>query len=536
MYTEKELIHEVSNWLKETKKYLEAVKKSTENNQVFFFKFTELEWLIVESGYIEECIRNLYKKSVPGIESFIKTNIKVFKNLNAKSKEFIIKSPWTNYWEDDSGSRVEILTTMMISLTLSLEKLYFLHVFKGINAEIGHLDEDKDSLILLNSLYEILRASPAQKHHPLLEQILEGFSILSYIPKDSELKFLVDLGFTSIKLLKQSGIETIDFRAHPSDKPDSNYVLSYKSLARDFYQLSLSWLMISNNHIIGIRFSPNMGDIGIPIPQSINLLTKLKILIIDNESLIHEYKKFLPFDKLPNQITSLNNLRILYIINSELNEFPKEFTQLSHLRYLYILDSQLHTVPNFTTMFPKLRELRLEVGFLKKTPDWLFEFARKHYSRRYIQNGVSKEDAAVLGLLEILSRPLEHAEYNLECDLWVCFGHCGYSINKLGRVTDLKLGLWTQSSRNPPFILLPCFPEEICQLRQLENLYICNGTYSEEYGFFPPHYKEKADAWIPESIRDLKSLRYLCTNAKYTKSLKPFLESLEKFETDVFEP
>jgi len=352
--------------------------------------------------------------------------------------------------------------------------------------------------------------------------------------KDSELKVFVDMGFSSLKILSQSGIDSLDsYKAHQLDKPYDNFhPLSYDDLARDFQQNPQNWLISSKQHIIGIRFYPNL-DFG--IPQSINLFTKLKILIINNES-HEEYKKILPLDKLPNQITSLTNLRILYVINSELNEFPKEFAQLSHLRYLYILDSQLHTVPNFTTMFPKLRRLRLEVGFLKKTPDWLFDFARKHYSRRYIQKGVSKDDAAVLGLLEILSRPLERAEYDLECEFWEYNCHCGYSINELGRVTDLKLGFSTQSSRNPPFYLLPCFPEVICKLRQLEKLYICNGTYSEEYGFCPPHYKEKADAWIPESIRELKSLRYLCTNAKYTKSLKPFLESLEKFETDVFEP
>jgi len=360
--------------------------------------------------------------------------------------------------------------------------------------------------------------------------------IPKYYPKVSELKMLVDLGFSSLKNLSQSGIYSIDsYKVHQLDKPNENYhTFSYNNLARDFQQHPENWLIFSKQHIIGIRFFPNL-EFG--IPQSINLLTKLKILIIDNESLEKgDYKKILPLDNLPNEIIHLTNLRILYIMNSELKEFPKEFAQLSHLRYLYILDSRLPFVPNFTELFPKLRGLTLEGGPLKKTPDWLFEFARKHYSRRYIQEGVSKEDAAVLGLLEIISRPLERAEYNVEGDLWEYNCYCGYSINELGRVTDLKLGFWMQSSRIPPFYLLPCFPEEICKLRQLEKLYICNGIYSEEYGFWPPHWKEKADAWIPESIRELKSLRYLWSNAKYSESLKPFLEALEKFEADVFEP
>ena len=416
------------------------------------------------------------------------------------------------------------------SLKLLAVKFFFQHQVKGTLSLLEYLVENERSIEMLSGLYEILQASPSPEHRELLEKMDKRLSSL-WVPKASELKVLVDLGFTRLK--SENGIEVIDsYKAHQLDKPCDNFhTFSYDNLARDFELNPESLLILSKQHIIGIKLYPKFPNLG--IPQSINLLTKLKILIIDNESLEKgDYKKILPLDNLPNEIIHLKNLRILYIMNSELKEFPKEFAQISHLRYLYILDSRLRFVPNFTIMFPKLRGLTLEGGPLKKTPNWLFEFARKHYSRRYIQKGVNKEDATVLGFLEILSRPLERAEYN---DIWDYNCH-GYTTNELGRITDLKLGFWMQSSRNPPFYLLPCFPEEICKLRQLEKLYICNGIYSEEYGFWPPHWKEKADARIPESIRELKSLRYLWTNAKYSKSLKPFLESLEMFETDVFEP
>jgi hypothetical protein len=520
MYTEKEMIHEATSRLKETKKNLEIVKKSMIRDDLK----TYLQWLIVQSGYVEECVRIISKKHLEGIETFVKKNIEAIRRFSVKSEEFVRKSPWLNKRGDDSWNRVMYLKTLMISLALSLTKSYLLHEFKGMNTKIETLDKNEDSLILLNDLHEILRASPAQEHHSLLERLLDGYSTLPYVPIGSELKVLVDMGFTSIEYL-EGVVDSLDH--YKARLCSSHYEFSYEGLARDFYEFKDHLIIISKQHIIGIIFQPKLE---LRIPKSINLLTKLKIIIIDNQPQAGEYSNFLisPLDTIPNEIAELTKLRILYVINSGLNEFPEEFTQLSKLRYLYVINSNLQVVPNLTKTFPKLRRLRLEGVPLKKTPDWLFEFARKHNSRRYIQKGVKKEDAAVLGLLEIISRPLEEEEYD---DNWCSWCFCGYHTNQLGSVTKLFLGFSTQHSQH--YVLL-YFPEEICKLQQLEILYICNGIYSEERGYYPPCDKEKADAWIPESIRELKSLRYLWTNAKYSESLKPFFSSLKKFNTNIF--
>ena len=353
--------------------------------------------------------------------------------------------------------------------------------------------------------------------------------------KASEGKTLVDLGFI-LECLDPPNFYTppfLDKERRFRWNDNLSIILSYEDLAEDLYYFGE--FSVNNQHVVGIKI--NYSNRG--IPRSINLLTKLKILIIDNEG---PRGVKLPFDTIPEEITQLTSLRILFIANSEMEEFPKEFAQFSGLRYLTIVNSTLKIVPNFIKMFPKLRQLHLETGFMEKTPDWLFEFAREHHAKKFIKKGVNKEDAAVLGLLEILSAKLWEAKFTpVDYIYWENMydeNYNYYDINEFGRVTDLKLGYWNRHS----FRVLHYFPEEICKLHHLENLYICTGTYSkfwnhmgEEVWGINPEGKGKVTAWIPESIRGLKSLRRLWSNAKYSASLKPFLESLEKFETDVYE-
>lgn len=352
--------------------------------------------------------------------------------------------------------------------------------------------------------------------------------------KESESKTLVDLGFV-LECLEPTDFYTppIFREPHRFKWDDHNFTfLSYEELAWAMYSF-LPWeAFITNHHVTGIYLNYSYRG----IPRSINLLTKLKILIIDNEGPRGEK---LPFDTIPEEITQLTSLRILHLNNSEMEEFPKEFAHFSSLRSLTIVNSTLKIVPNFIKMFPKLRQLHLETGFMEKTPDWLLEFAREHHAKKFIKKGVIKEDAVVLGLLEILSAILGEVEITSELDHWENAydeNYNYYRINEFGRVTDLKLGYWNQHS-SPNFRAFHYFPEEICNLLHLENLYICTGTYSkfwndrgEEVWGINPEGKGKVTAWIPESIRELKSLRRLWSNAKYSASLKPFLESLEKFD------
>jgi len=422
----------------------------------------------------------------------------------------------------------------MTSLTFALAKSYFSYEFKGTNAKIETLDENKDSLILLNCLHEILRTSSIREYHSLLEQLLDGFSALPNVPVASELKVLVDMGFTSLHD-SDYFIINIDYdEVYSSDTPlNYDYEFSYESLAWKLLLFDSKFIM-SNHHIIGIRL--NFDDF--KIPKSINLLTRLRILIIENQVVS-------PLVTIPNEIAELTNLRILYIINLELNEFPKEFAQLSKMRYLYIINSNLKDVPNLSEMFPKLRRLGLKGVDLKSTPNWLFEFARSRHSKEYIREGTKREDAAVLGLLEILiDEPLEnmppvlsppprnlpwHITYNNDFTL----SKVQYTLNKSGNVIGLDIGWW-RGEHIGNYALLPYFPEEISKLKYLEALRIgllykrFRLYLKEEHGPYDNESKIP-ESLIPESIRELKSLRLFWTNAKFSESLKPFINSLEKF-------
>ena len=50
-----------------------------------------------------------------------------------------------------------------------------------------------------------------------------------------------------------------------------------------------------------------------------------------------------------------------------------------------------------------------------------------------------------------------------------------------------------------------------------------------QYSHYYWEYIDGIDAMIPNSISNLKSLKYLYTNAKHSDSLNPYLQSLKKF-------
>lgn len=380
-----------------------------------------------------------------------------------------------------------------------------------------------------------------------------------------ELKLLVELGFTSSEQLKEECTDLGQFEVYHND---DCYMLNYKEFTRDFANTSMFYndrIVIGNYNVIALKLYQE------EIPESIKLLKKLKILVIDN---------------------------------ADIKEFPKALAQLSNIRYLYIKKSSLTDIPNLVIMFPKLIYLGLNGVKLRDTPDWLFKFARKHHSRQYIRRsledmnqlslfhvgwiktvrfnqGVDKKDAAVLGLLEILiGMPLNNDQvvekiaqgysvgrsisrytseiypfgeprekipdelYNKIMDTqskmaeWLrntpdeateemlrmpwdyndlsCEPR--YTLNDSGNVIGLDIAILPCESGE---LLLPYFPEEICKLHNLQVLRV-GFCYSDE------HYNH-VQAQIPESIQELKELRYFWTNARYSPSLWPYLNTLKKF-------
>lgn len=320
----------------------------------------------------------------------------------------------------------------------------------------------------------------------------------------NEFKFLQDNGWCQEKedwsqFSESCGILDLEHVQDFEDFPITYLGLYFELCYGDFQ------LIFHKNHIIGIKL-----HLDNEIPPSIKYLKKLKMLVL--------YGAFNYYDDHHHHG------------QSEISFFKDIFSKIAllpNLRYLTIENSRIREIPDLAKMFPKLRELKLPGTLLKTTPDWLYKFASKIPQTRYlISIGVNKEEAEVLRFLGILSTSFGlHEEWD---DL------SGYSIDNSGHVIKLKLGYDYASS--PHFEAFPYFPEEICELKYLEKLYINveNIIYSEEHKCFFPN-KEKADAWIPESIVQLESLQYLCTNAKYSESLSPYLKSLERFIDDVYE-
>jgi len=382
-----------------------------------------------------------------------------------------------------------------------------------------------------------------------------------------ELKLLVEMGFISSEKIKKGHFTDLDW-----DKvyPDNDYRLDYytfnfREYTRNFANNDGHSIIIGNYNVIGLRIYQDK------IPESFKSLKKLKILVIDNANMI---------------------------------EFPKALAQLRNLRYLYIKQSNITDIPNLSVMFPKLIYLGLNGVKLQSSPDWLFEFARKHHSRHYLRNGigdinqiphlivgwiktvkfnrgVDKKDAAVLGFLEILTGspivndqpekritnqsnvfnesiwpkmqremirlgdnkllekyskkyPEEPPERYLTLP-WDYNDREGrlprYTLNDSGNVIGLDIALLYHEGEE---ILLPYFPEEICKLHNLQVLRI-GFQYPQIYPDPDSEYhysdfnNDLVTARIPNSIRKLKELRYFWTNAGYSSSLKPFLNTLKEF-------
>lgn len=302
---------------------------------------------------------------------------------------------------------------------------------------------------------------------------------------------------------------------------------------------------------------------------------------------------FITESEIPTSISLLKRLEALVIENANLNTLPKELTQLKKLRRLDIIESNLESIPNLAATFPKLERLVLKGVKLKSTPAWLLDFARKHYSYHYMSElpnfgnikdpgwydefifnvGVNKEDAAVLGLLEILlggsldnDQVIDHIYGSFdtinqsldeiydeirskvvptlkseqgELSIITCTAPWDYNrmidvprftLNKEGYVIGLDVAMLLCEGGE---LLLPYFPKEIGNLQHLQVLRI-GFQYPQIYPSPDSEYhlsdlNEDPKARIPNSIRKLKDLRYFWTNAKYSEALKPFLNSLEEF-------
>ena len=197
--------------------------------------------------------------------------------------------------------------------------------------------------------------------------------------------------------------------------------------------------------------------------------------------------------EIPESIGYLSKLKYLSITDSEeLTALPNSFKNLRNLRHLYFYNTGIKKFPDVISSLPKLRSLGLQGIKLDGIPETVKKIGYKHHSREYIKEGVNRNDANVLGLLEILAgQPFEKTIYDNEHADW--YADCPvtrYDLEDDGHVSGLTFAEFSDRA-------ISYIPEEI---KNLKNLY---GLTIEKY-------------WGPNEVT-------------IPKSLEPFLKSLKYF-------
>ena len=167
----------------------------------------------------------------------------------------------------------------------------------------------------------------------------------------------------------------------------------------------------------------------------------------------------------------------------ELGELPESIGLLSKLEYLDIRGNELKSLPSSFNSLSNLKELILAENNLENDLDFIYEFAKHHYSNHYEKEGVISSEAPVLGLLEIFKgEPLEIIENSIDLTDMECLNF--FKLDEFGHV----IGIYIDDPG-----LVGIFPKQICYLNFLEELRLSHGLISG----------------IPEEIELLTSLRVL---------------------------
>ncbi len=158
--------------------------------------------------------------------------------------------------------------------------------------------------------------------------------------------------------------------------------------------------------------------------------------------------------------------------------------QLKKLKSLDIEASNLSSIPEFLADLPSLENLSLNGVNLTQTPEWLFEFVKKNYVSKYVEKGVNENDAAVLGLFDILlGRELYDVKkpewYESDIKHFGYFNEDWYNSNMAMKTWHYKIdesgnviGLYIRNYGERGYEWLNYIPPEICQLKNLKEVSI----------------------------------------------------------------
>jgi len=208
---------------------------------------------------------------------------------------------------------------------------------------------------------------------------------------------------------------------------------------------------------------------------------------------------------------------------------PESINFLTELRYLYINNIKLENVSKYLLNLQNLEKIYIHSDEnLKEAPDWLYDLCNSKFSRKYIEKGVAGVDASVLALFDVfIGSHFKDLDNCTEADRYLP----GYSLNENGNIKILDLN-GSESFRIyfiPEQIsklknleeLRSCnnyikkIPESIGKLRFLRCLHLDNNEIAE----------------LPDSIGELKNLEHLSLgDALGGNCLTEFPESITRLK------
>ena len=215
--------------------------------------------------------------------------------------------------------------------------------------------------------------------------------------------------------------------------------------------------------------------------------------------------KYLITNKHVNYILRHHHIVALDLSSWEFSEIPESIGNLSKLEYLNLANLRLKNLPESLQSLSELKYLNLSGNRLKKFPNWLKKFVKKKYRNKYLNEGVDRYEATILGILEILSgKKLEKIETQKDITQWEQLLH--YKLNNEGKI----LGLFINDEK----VEIGIFPQEICLLEFLEELELSNSSIE----------------YIPNCIDNLRALRHLDLSFNRIKSIPESINNLRNLE------